>query len=93
MVAMVSAAVDHVTGVLREQCVQTVKEVLVHPLAAGVATVVAAQVLHFRARLALVLTTQAVNAVRRSHRKASVCGHACGPAVASVHHQSLSLSL
>ena len=42
----------------------------------GPPTVEAAQVLHFRAYLALTLTTQAV---WRRHRKESACGHACGP--------------
>lgn len=93
LVAMGAASVEHVTGVLTDQCAQTVKEVLVHPLAVEVAVGDAAQASPFRAYLVLALTTQLVNAVRRSHQKASASGHACGPAVALATHQSLSLSL
>lgn len=69
------------------------REVLAHPLAAAAAAVVAAQVLRFLACLALVLTTRAVNVVRRSHRKAGASGRACGPAVVSAPHLSSSLNL
>lgn len=92
MAAVAVAVLVVTTGVQQELCVETVKGVLAHPLAAAAATVVAAQVLRFRAYLrALALTTQAVNVVRRSHRKASASGRACGPAVASVPHLSSSL--
>lgn len=89
----VMALVEQVTGVLLDPCAQTVKEVLVHPLAVEAVIVDALQVLHFRAYLALPLTTQAVNAVRRNHRKACASGPACGPVVARVNHLSLISSL
>lgn len=90
-VAVAVAVVVVATGVQQGLCVETVKGVLAHPLAAAAAAGVAAQVLHFRAYLALALTTQAVNVVKRSHRKASASGRACGPSVASVPHLSSSL--
>lgn len=81
------------TGVLMEPCAQTAREVSGHLFPVGAAIVDAPRVLHFRAYLALPLTTQAVNAAKRSHRKANAYGLACGRAAANVIHLSSSLNL
>lgn len=59
------------------------------PTPAEAADAVAVRILTFLSRLVHVLTIRAVNAVRKSHRKANVSGLACGPAAANVTHLSL----